>query len=105
MFWGDLILETADLYREGTVKMMKNTNSIRIVLQQVSGEPVNADDFDFEITDSNILFAHDNDLMHDATLFPEGETVTYIPWAKGQAQTGVAIVGPDQVEPQPVEVA
>lgn len=105
MFWGDLILETADLYREGTVKMMKNTNSIRIVLQQVSGEPVNADDFDFEITDSNILFAHDNDLTHDATLFPEGETVTYIPWAKGQAQTGVAIVGPDQVEPQPVEVA
>ncbi|MDE6348669.1 MAG: FimB/Mfa2 family fimbrial subunit [Bacteroides sp.] len=105
MFWGDLTLETADLYSEGTVKMMKNTNSIRIVLQHVDGEPVNAGDFDFEITDSNILFGPDNDLIHDAVLFPEGENVTYIPWAKGQAQTGVAIVGPDQVEPQPVEVA
>ena len=83
MFWGQLTLATADLYSEGTVKMMKNTNSIRIVLQHVDGTPVKADD---------------NDLL------PNGD-VTYIPWAKGQAQTGVSIVGPDQVVPQPVEVA
>ena len=105
MFWGQLTLETADLYSEGTVKMMKNTNSIRIVLQQENGGTVNADDFDFEIIDDNILFGYDNDLIHDAVLFPDGETVTYLPWAKGQAQTGVSIVGPDQVEPQPIEVA
>lgn len=98
MFWGQLTLATADLYSEGTVKMMKNTNSIRIVLQHVDGTPVKADDFDFEIIDDNTLFNYDNDLL------PNGD-VTYIPWAKGQAQTGVSIVGPDQVLPQPVEVA
>lgn len=94
MFWGQLTLATADLYSEGTVKMMKNTNSIRIVLQHVDGTPVKADDFDFEIIDDNTLFNYDNDLL------PNGD-VTYIPWAKGQAQTGVSIVGPDQVLPSP----
>ena len=98
MFWGQLTLATADLYSEGTVKMMKNTNSIRIVLQHVDGTSVKADDFDFEIIDDNTLFNYDNDLL------PNGD-ITYIPWAKGQAQTGVSIVGPDQVVPRPVEVA
>lgn len=98
MFWGELSLSTADLYSEGTVEMMKNTNSIRIVLQQVEGGTVNADDFDFEITDDNTLFGYDNELIANGP-------VTYTPWAKGQARTGVAIVGPDQVVPKPVEVA
>ena len=98
MFWGQLTLATADLYSEGTVKMMKNTNSIRIVLQHVDGTSVKVDDFDFEIIDDNTLFNYDNDLL------PNGD-ITYIPWAKGQAQTGVSIVGPDQVVPRPVEVA
>ncbi len=98
MFWGQLTLATADLYSEGTVKMMKNTNSIRIVLQNVDGTSVKVDDFDFEIIDDNTLFNYDNDLL------PNGD-ITYIPWAKGQAQTGVSIVGPDQVVPRPVEVA
>lgn len=47
MFWGELTMETAESYNEGTVKMMKNTNGIRIVLQQVAGGIVNAEDFDF----------------------------------------------------------
>lgn len=99
MFWGELTLATADLYREGTVEMKKNTNTIRIVLQQEDEtQSVNVDDFDFEIIDDNTLFNYDNDLL------PNGE-ITYIPWAKGQAQTGVTIVGPDHVVPQPVEVA
>ena len=96
MFWGQLTLATADLYSEGIVKMMKNTNSIRIVLQHVDGTPVKADDF--EIIDDNTLFNYDNDLLLNGD-------VTYIPWAKGQAQTGVSIVGPGQVVPQPIEVA
>ena len=44
------------------------------------------------------LVNYDNDLLTNGQ-------ITYIPWAKGQAQTGVSIVGPDQVVPQPVEVA
>ena len=99
IFWGELSLATADLYSEGTVEMMKNTNNIRIVLQQLEGGTVNADDFDFEITDNNSLFNYDNDLLTGGI-----PTVTYTPWTKGQAQTGVTHTG-SQATPIPVEVA
>ncbi|MEY8245439.1 FimB/Mfa2 family fimbrial subunit [Heminiphilus faecis] len=99
MFWGDLSLATSDLYTEGTVKMMKNTNNIRVVLQQEKGGTVHPDDFDFSITDCNSLFGHDNDLITDGV-----DPVVYTPWATGQAQTGVSILG-DEVVPQPVTVA
>ena len=71
--------------------MMKNTNNIRIVLQQLEGGTVNADDFDFEITDNNSLFNYDNDLLTGGI-----PTVTYTPWTKGQAQTGVTHTGSQQ---------
>ena len=99
MFWGELVLAPAELYSEGTVKMMKNTNNIRIVLQQESGEAVNVDDFLFEITDNNALFGYDNDLVTDGRL-----PVTYKPWTTGQAYTGVSIVG-NNVTPKEVTVA
>lgn len=82
LYYGSLMLETSDMYREGTVEMMKNTNNIRIVLQQMNGDPVTAGDFEFSITDDNTLFGWNNDLI------PNG-TVTYLPWAKGEASTGV----------------
>lgn len=96
MFWGDLTLTTADLYSEGTVRMMKNTNNIRIVLQQVNGQPVHAEDFEFSVTDDNTLFAHDNDLISNGT-------TTYLPWASGDAVAGTA--GDDENEDKPVVVA
>ncbi len=68
-------------YTQGTVYMMKNTNNIRIVLQQLNGEPVNAEDFSVHITDDNTLFNSDN------TLLPNGG-ITYAPWAAGQAVAG-----------------
>ena len=82
MYWGQLTLSTADLYQEGVVEMMKNTNNIRIILQQMNGEAVNNKDFDFEITDDNTLFSWNNDLI------PNG-TVKYTPWSQGQASTGL----------------
>ncbi len=82
MYWGDLTLATADMFNEGTVKMMKNTNNIRLVLQHIDGSEVNDKDFDFSITDDNTLFGSDNDLIAN------GE-VTYTSWAQGQASTGV----------------
>lgn len=97
MFWGELTMETAESYNEGTVKMMKNTNGIRIVLQQVAGGIVKAEDFDFEITDDNTLFNYDNDLL------PVTD-VTYTPWVKGQARTGASVIVPG-VAPEPIEVA
>lgn len=94
---GELTMETAESYNEGTVKMMKNTNGIRIVLQQVAGGIVKAEDFDFEITDDNTLFNYDNDLL------PVTD-VTYTPWVKGQARTGASVIVPG-VAPEPIEVA
>lgn len=81
LFRGELVLATAELYSEGTVRMMKDTNNIRIVLQQLNGKPVHADDFEFSITDDNTLFGYDNDLIAN------GE-ITYLPWASGELMAG-----------------
>lgn len=90
-YWGHLQLETADLYREGTVKMMKNTNNIRIVLQDVNSEqPVYGEDFTFSITDDNTLFGENNDLIANGN-------VTYVPWAQGNTFIGMDNVGREVV--------
>lgn len=90
LYWGELTLATADLYSEGTVEMMKNTNNIRVVLQQMNGEPVDDKKFEFEITDDNILFSYDNNLL-------ENGMVTYTPWAQGQASAGFTDEGREVV--------
>lgn len=81
-YWGELTLSTADLFREGVVKMMKNTNNIRIVLQDVNGGSEHGDDFTFEIMDDNTLFGPDNDLI-------SAGNVTYTPWRQGDAPIGM----------------
>ena len=96
MFWGELTLATAELYSEGTVEMRKNTNNIRIVLQQINGKPVHADDFEFAVTDDNTLFGYDNDLIANGT-------ITYLPWAFGEAVAGIS--GDGENEGEPVVVA
>ena len=64
------------------VPLVKNTNNIRIVLQQVSGKPLNASDFNFAITDKNGKMNYDNTLMED-------EQLTYKEWYKGNGQAGM----------------
>lgn len=68
---------------EDTVYMVKNTNNIRIILQQVQGNPLNASDFTFSITDDNTLMNSSNDVI------PNG-TVTYSPWTMGEEIIGVS---------------
>lgn len=51
-----------------TMRLMKNTNRVRIVLQHISGEPVNPQDFTFTITSDNGLMEHDNSLTPDGTI-------------------------------------
>lgn len=63
----------ADADRETKVEMMRNTNSIRIALQNAYGSPISHEDFDFAITDDNTLFDHCNNLV-------ENGTVTYTPY-------------------------
>lgn len=56
-----------------TVRLMKNTNDITIVLQQLSGEPVDPNLFTYEIEDANGSMDHNNSLTDD-------ENLTYRPW-------------------------
>lgn len=80
-----------DTYQESTVYLMKNTNNIRVILQQMNYQPVESDDFSFTITDDNTLFAADNSLI------PNG-TITYSPWAQGERKTGVTEEGETEVQ-------
>ncbi|MDE5880785.1 MAG: FimB/Mfa2 family fimbrial subunit [Muribaculaceae bacterium] len=91
LFYGRLDTEVeanSTEYREVTVPMMKDTNNIRVLLQQVGGEPVDNADYDFRITDNNTLFAWDNDLL-------PVPTVTYYPWDRGNASPGELPDGSD----------
>lgn len=84
LFYGRLdteVLANSTTYREVTVEMMKDTNNLRILLQQVGGEPVNNEDYDFRVIDHNTLFAWDNDLL-------PVPTVNYFPWAQDNASAG-----------------
>ncbi len=84
LFYGRLdteVEENSMTYREVTVPMMKDTNNVRILLQQINGTPVNNEDYDFRIIDNNTLFAWDNDLL-------PVPNVNYLPWARGNASPG-----------------
>lgn len=75
-----------------TVPLVKNTNDFHIVLQHISGEPVDADAFTYEITDNNGLMDWDNSLMPD-------EQLHYHAW---ETRSGVAsIVWPGSPELKP----
>ena len=85
LFYGSLDLEVpakSTDYTVGTVNMMKDTNTLRILLQNVDNTPVDPADFRFEITADNTLFGYDNAVIPTAT-------TTYSPWAVGQVGSGI----------------
>lgn len=51
-----------------TVPLVKDTNTFRIVLQHINGEPVDYRDFEVTVTDSNGWMGHDNRLLGDEML-------------------------------------
>ena len=57
-----------------TISLTKNTNVIRIMLQEMVDEEIDADKFIFEITDQSGLYAYDNTRLED-------ETITFKPWS------------------------
>ena len=73
--------------------MMKDTNNIKIALQQINGKTIAASQFTFEITDDNTLFDKNNNIV------PQG-VIVYSPWA-----TGEDIVGSWEDNDTPVSVA
>lgn len=65
-----------------TMYLTKNTNHVRVILQHLSGEDVDANQFTFRIEDENGLMAHDNELMAN-------ENITYRPWKTQSGESGV----------------
>ncbi|MDE6480957.1 MAG: FimB/Mfa2 family fimbrial subunit [Muribaculaceae bacterium] len=91
LFYGRLdasVEENALEYKEVTVEMMKDTNNLRVLLQQVNGEPVDNADYDFRVIDNNTLFAWNNDIL-------PVPTVNYLPWTRGNASPGELPDGSD----------
>ncbi|MCD8302755.1 MAG: FimB/Mfa2 family fimbrial subunit [Prevotellaceae bacterium] len=62
-----------------TVSLVKDTNVLRVVLQQMSGETVDKDKFTFTITDDNGSMDWDNSVLAD-------EDITYYAWHTDQGE-------------------
>lgn len=69
------------------IPLTKDTNHIRIVLQELSGDNMNANNYDLEIEAANGFLAYDN------SLFPDNPVISYLPWAKNLSQ--MALTGED----------
>ena len=81
LFYGEATFEVVERDVEPeriyTVPMMKDTHNIRILLQHLSGEPVESADFTFTLTDAaNSIFDGANNLL-------PVEPFTIYPWIKG----------------------
>lgn len=85
LFYGaaDVEVSHEDEFLETDVYMMKNTNNIRLVLQQANGKSLEADDFIFRIIDDNSCMDKSNAVV------PKG-MVTYKPWTIGESMVGTA---------------
>lgn len=82
LYHGSMEIDVNDVegtYRH-TMSLMKDTNVVRILLHEMSGHEANADDFIFEIEDSNGLYDWDNTLLED-------EQITYKAWYKESVST------------------
>ena len=79
---GEASRATGTLSDEVLVPLTKNTNNVRIVLQHMSGEPVQAENFRFTITDENGLMNYDNLLLDD-------EVITYKAWRTDNGYAGL----------------
>lgn len=74
----------ANTYRTQTVTipLVKNTHTLRIVLQQMADGEMDARDFEVSVTDSNGLMLHDNSLDR------EDGTLTYLAYHQRQGTAG-----------------
>ena len=89
LYHGTMQLEVTGvpgMYTE-MMSLKKNTNNIRILLHEMSGQDVDADKFIFEIKDDNGFYGWDNSILED-------EMITYAAWHQntGSADEGVKAV-------------
>lgn len=66
-----------------TLPLTKDTNIVRVVLQNMSGHALDADDFAFAITDCNGHLGHDNEPINTS------ETIEYRAWAQYGGTTSI----------------
>lgn len=80
-FYGSLeVAVEGDRYSPQTIHLMRNTNSVRVFLQHLNGDPIPVEKFSFSIEDDNTRFDSGNNRI------PNGR-ITYLPWAKGLASS------------------
>lgn len=76
----EIVVDDIEGTYKHTMSLMKDTNVVRILLNELSGHEADADDFIFEIEDSNGLYDWDNTLLDD-------EQITYKAWYKESVST------------------
>lgn len=84
LFYGALEVSVSEEntdYTDATVKMMKDTNNLRIILQNADGTAVNNQDFTFTVTADNFLFDYQNNII--PTIPAE-----FYPWVRGTETVG-----------------
>lgn len=83
----DIVIPTRENATDGIhsfdIHLTKNTNKVSIVLQQLNGEKMNADDFDFTIVADNGHINYDNSVIHDEKNF------IYRAYSKAEARAGI----------------
>lgn len=62
--------------------LTKDTNHIRVILQHLSGNDVDVNNFTFHIEDANGLLAHDNSLLDD-------DVIRYRTWSTKNGEAGI----------------
>lgn len=65
------------------VPLVKNTNTLRVILQQLSDKTVNVDEYRFVVTDDNGLMNYDNSLMED-------DSLAYYPYYTAQGSAAIS---------------
>lgn len=76
----EIVVDDVEGTYKHTMSLKKNTNVVRILLHEMSGHEADADNFIFEIEDSNGLYDWDNTLLED-------EQITYKAWYKESVST------------------
>ncbi len=65
-----------------TIPLVKNTNTLRIILQQLTDGMVDVRHYEYRVTDDNGWMNHDNALLPD-------DTLTYYPYYKAQGSADI----------------
>lgn len=78
--------------------LTKDTNHLRVILQHLSGEPVDVNNFHFSISCDNGYMDYDNALLED-------ETITYHAWNTESGHAGVDTTRADAVTQVNVAIA